>query len=594
MNEMTLAAGPEALEADLLGAVSFDAGWTLLERFSTLVRESGSADEHAAAEYIAAELSRMGVPFEMHEPDLYLSLPRESSVEWRGGTIRAKPPSFAVPTPDGGLEAELVYVPAAAATGQRDLFAKRLGDDLPDIAGKIVLSEGYAMPGMVSAFEEAGAAGQIFINPGKNIHWGICTPIWGTPTTRSLSSKPSTPVAAVNNPDGERLKAGVGERVRLEVRTEEGWLPCKLPVAHIAGASDEFMLVHGHYDSWDVGIGDNAVGDATLLELARIFHEQAGGLKRSLRIAWWPAHSTGRYGGSTWYADTHALELRKRCVGAINIDSPGCWHATEYDDVMWMAEAGPLCARAIADTTGKTAKRLRPLRAGDYSFNQIGLTSFYMLLSNIPADEREALGFYPTGGCGGNIAWHTEDDVMDVAERANLERDLSVYVASIVRVLNARVLPYDFRETVAELVGFVDGYVEAAEGRLDLSAVRSELDGLADALGTLYSVIARGDLDGAEADAVNELFLELSRILVPVGYAEGGRFEHDPALPRTPIPRLARVGELAGLAEAGSELLPFLLNELRRDANHVANAFFEAARAVRRVEAPLTASASAG
>ncbi|WP_420464387.1 M28 family peptidase [Candidatus Palauibacter sp.] len=595
---MTLAARPAALEPDLLDLVSFDAGWTMLERFSTLVRESGSEDEHVAAEYIAAELARMGVPFEMHEPDLYLSLPRESSVEWSRGSMRAKPPSFAVPTPDGGLEAELVYVPAAAATGQRDLFARRLGDDLPDVAGKIVLSEGYAMPGMVSAFEEAGAVGQVFINPGENIHWGICTSIWGTPTTRNLPSKPSTPVAAVNNPDGERLKAAVGERVRLEVRTEEGWYPCKLPVAHIPGASDEFMLVHGHYDSWDVGIGDNAVGDATLLELARIFHARAGSLKRSLRIAWWPAHSTGRYGGSTWYADAHALELRKRCVGAIDIDSPGCWHATEYDDVMWMAEAGPLCARAIADVTGKTAKRLRPLRAGDYSFNQIGLTSFYMLLSNIPANEREALGFYPTGGCGGNIAWHTEDDVMDVAERANLERDLGVYVASIARVLDARVLPYDFRETVAELGGFIDGYVEAAGGHLDLNEVRDELDGLAEALGDLYGTIASLELEGSEADgdveALNGLFLELSRILVPIGYAEGGPFDHDPALPRTPIPRLARVGELSGLAEAGSELLPFLQNELRREANHVANGFFEAARAVRRVQTRLATFGAAG
>ncbi|WP_423930573.1 M28 family peptidase [Candidatus Palauibacter sp.] len=595
---MTLAARPAALEPDLLDSVSFDAGWAMLERFSTLVRESGSEDEHVAADYIAAELARMGVPFEMHEPDLYLSLPRESSVEWSGGSMRAKPPSFAVPTPDGGLEAELVYVPAAAATGQRDLFARRLGDDLPDVAGKIVLSEGYAMPGMVSAFEEAGAVGQVFINPGKNIHWGICTSIWGTPTTRNLPSKPSTPVAAVNNPDGERLKAAVGERVRLEVRTEEGWYPCKLPVAHIPGASDEFMLVHGHYDSWDVGIGDNAVGDATLLELARIFHARAGELKRSLRIAWWPAHSTGRYGGSTWYADAHALELRKRCVGAIDIDSPGCWHATEYDDVMWMAEAGPLCARAIADVTGKTAKRLRPLRAGDYSFNQIGLTSFYMLLSNIPAGEREALGFYPTGGCGGNIAWHTEDDVMDVAERANLERDLGVYVASIARVLDARVLPYDFRETVAELGGFVDGYVEAAGGHLDLGEAGDELDGLAEALGGLYATIASLELEGSEADgdmeALNGLFMELSRILVPIGYAEGGPFDHDPALPRTPIPRLARVGELAGLAEAGSELLPFLQNELRREANHVANGFYEAARAVRRVQTRLATSGAAG
>ena len=587
---MTFAASPSELESALLPSVGFDDGWALLERFSSLVRESGSEDEHVAGAYIASELARMGIEHVVYEPELYLSLPRESRVDVGGDRIEAKPPSFAVPTGPQGLHARLVYVPSAKATGQRDLFATGPGSDLPDLEGAIVLTDGYAMPAVVSRFEAAGAVGQIYINPGENIHWGICTSIWGAPTTRDLSRKPRTPVIAVNQPDGRRLRElAAGEdaaTVRIHVALEEGWYPCKLPVVRIRGKSDDFMLVHGHYDSWDVGIGDNAVGDATLLELARIF-SGARELERSLWIAWWPGHSTGRYAGSTWFADTFALDLRKRCVGAINIDSPGCWHATEYDDVMWMAEAGPLCEAAIRDATGKEARRLRPLRAGDYSFNQIGLTSFYMLLSNIAAEERAELGFYPTGGCGGNIAWHTEDDLMDVAERENLERDLAVYVTSIARVLDARILPYDFRATVEELSEALMTYDQAAEGLIDLQPASDELERLASALAYLYDWLDADEPTDAEADEINGLFVELSRILVPIGYAETGRFEHDPALPRAPIPRLARIPELAATRDGDSDLLPFLQTEVKRAVNHVANAFYEATRAVERSTATL-------
>ena len=91
-----------------------------------------------------------------------------------------------------------------------------------------------------------------------------------------------------------------------------------------------------------------------------------------MRIAWWPGHSTGRYAGSTWYADTFADEIDERCVAQLNIDSPGCADATAYEEVMWMAEADALCRSSIRDALGLPSERVRPLRAGDYSFNQIG------------------------------------------------------------------------------------------------------------------------------------------------------------------------------------------------------------------------------
>ena len=565
-----------SLVKELLADVSFDLGWSLIERFAVLVRESGSPDERAAAHFIASRLDLLDIPYELHEPNLYLSVPRGASVEIGGVTMEAKPPSFSTSTGPEGLTGQPVHVPATTIRGGSDLFKAAVEGELPDLRGKVVVTEGYPMPVPVARFEEAGAVGQVYINAGSGIHWGICTPIWGAPTEAQLGQRPSTPVAAINRTDGDRLLQAMAEGddpITLHTELDEGWSSCPLPVAHIDGQEDQFVLVHGHYDSWDIGIGDNAVGDATLLELARILHGKREELQRSVRVAWWPAHSTGRYGGSTWYADNFGLDLTSRCVAAVNIDSPGCWGATNYDEVPWMAETEDVCRASIRSVTGMDPGHQRPLRAGDYSFNQLGISSFFMLLSNIPEAERERLGFYPVGGCGGNIAWHTERDRIGVADRANLERDLRVYLTAIGEFLTAEILPLDYRKTAAELDEALQGYEAKAAKRFDLGPIRRRLNTIVARLDEVYAKIESGEVPPAKA---NDLLIRLGRHLVPLGYSEGPRFEHDPATPRMPMPRLARLHELEAMEEHAPERVPFVLTELRRNANEVAAHLAEA------------------
>ena len=561
---------------NLLADTSFDLGWSLIERFAVLVRESGSLDERAAAHFITSRLEVLGIPCESHEPELYLSVPRSASVDLDGTELMARPPSFSASTGPEGLAAQPVHVPADPIGGMAELFNATHGEDIPDVSGKIVVTEGYPMPAAVQQLEAAGAVGQIYINPGVRIHWGICTPVWGTPGEAQLGEKPSTPVVAINRPDGDRVLAAIEaglESLAISTELDEGWFSCPLPVARIDGQEEDFVLVHGHYDSWDIGIGDNAVGDATLLELARILHKNREELRRSVRIAWWPGHSTGRYAGSTWYADNFALELHRHCVAAVNIDSPGCKGATDYDEVAWMAEAAEVARSSIVSVADVEPARQRPLRAGDYSFNHLGISSLYMLLSNIPQEERDRRGFYPVGGCGGNIAWHTEKDRIEIADRANLERDLKVYLTAIGRFVSDEIIPLDFRETVAELNEALEAYEAKAVKKFDLSAVRSGLNAVAERLETLYGRIEDGEIEPA---AANDLLLRLGRILVPLGYTERARFEQDPATPRTPIPRLAGIHELEALIENESPRLPFVRTDLRRGANEVAQRLTEA------------------
>lgn len=584
----------ERLEAEARRAISMDEPRALLERFATLVRESGTADEEAAARYIAGRLAALGVPATVHEPALYLSLPRRSEVTVRGAAgerpVVSRPPAFSPSTGEAGVTGEVVYVPAAYAGGTADLFdtpdAARAGDASDPVAGRIVLTEGFSMPGTVQAFARRGAAGQIFIHPGRDIHEGICTPIWGAPTRESLERKPRTPVACISRPDGERLieEARRGP-VTATLRTwlDEGWRRCLLPVAEIRGAEDpdEFLLVHGHYDSWYVGIGDNATGDAALLELARVLWGLRRRLRRSVRIAWWPGHSTGRYAGSTWYADAFALEIDEGCIAQLDIDSPGCAGATRYDEVMWMAEAEVLCTAAIADAVGAQARGMRPLRAGDYSFNQIGPTGLYMLLSNIPAEERRARGFYAVGGCGGNIAWHTPHDTMEVADLDILRRDLAVYLTTIVRIVNAPLHPFDYTATVDEIAAAVGGYQEAAGAAFDFAPLLADLARLRGALARWRAeadaLVASHPEDAGLRRSLNATLRRVARVLVPIDYARGERFDHDPAVKLPAVPRLEAA---AALASAPPDLRPFIVVGLQRECNKIQAAVRELVRAL--------------
>jgi peptidase M28-like protein len=572
-----------SLEQHARDAIRLDEPRGLLDRFATLVRESGTPAEDAAGRYLVERLQAIGVPVTLHEPSLYISIPERAELTIADGSgsrsLRARPPAMARVTAEP-VEGEVCYVPSRYATGTQSLFdtpdaARGSTRDADPVAGRIVLTEGFSMPGTVQAFERRGAIAQIYIHPGERIHEGICTPIWGAPTLESLASKPATPVVCINKADGQSLIAAIEHRpVRASLRAwlREGWMRCLLPVAEIRGQEDpdEFLLVHGHYDSWYEGIGDNATGDAALLELARVLWSLRDRLKRSVRIAWWPGHSTGRYAGSTWYADTFADELDQRCIAQLDIDSPGCADATAYEEVMWMAEADPLCRSSIQDALGLPSQRVRPLRAGDYSFNQIGPTGLYMLLSNIPIEERQQRGYYAVGGCGGNTAWHTPDDLMPVADLEILRRDLAVYLTTIVRIVNAPLHPFDYAAAIDEIHAAVAHYQEAAHGEVDFTSILDMLAQLGPELRAWHAQagaqIAAAAGDAALRRRLNATHRRIARLLVPLNYARGERFDHDPALKFGAVPRLEAATTLASMP---AELKSFAKVGLVREANKV-------------------------
>lgn len=569
----------EATEKTVIGDISIDAPWGLIEKFSTLTRLSGGDDEAEAVKYITDKLSAWGVPHTVHHPTCLISWPGPSTLRTLGPNGRSftvKTSSFSPATDGKEVEAELAYVPGAQAANIGDLLGASRQIEAQDLSGKVAITEGLGIAARGMDFAGSGAIAAIFINPGERIHEGITTTSWGSPDLASLGRVPEIPILAINKPEGEELKRLLQSgpvKVAFSNKVDTRWRQIPVTVAEIKGSvvPDEFILLHGHIDSWHVGISDNATGDSTLLEIARVFWKHRDKLARTIRIGWWSGHSHGRYAGSTWYAQQFAQDLAANCVAHVNCDSPGCRFATEFRDVAWTAESASLAKLAIKDVSGQDSSGNRPLRAGDCSFGNLGISSYFMGLSEMPKEVARAKGYHSVGGSGGNIEWHTEADTIELADRDVLLKDIKIYGTALLRGLNAPIVPLDYRAAVDEMIGHIEGYQQAAGDKFDFAPSLTAAEDLRSAIDELYSQsekLAGKPASDPAVRRVNALQRVLARTLVTLSYSQDGRFRQDPARGIQPVPELAPAQQLADV-ETGSDRYHVLRTDLARAQNHV-------------------------
>jgi hypothetical protein len=443
------------------------------------------------------------------------------------------------------------YVGSASSdlVDEGDVEGREPFADVGDLSGTVALVDGGSFSiGATRVLEEKGAAGVVAVHEHRREpHDGIATPVWGgAPPLDEADRIPEIPIVNVTALDGEVLgewaRSDEGLEVELETDVNTGWMECPIVVAEVEGEADpdedDFVLLHGHYDSWYVGITDNATGDAGMLEIARVLSEHGDDLDRNVRVAWWPGHSTGRYAGSTWWADENALEVAEHCVAQVNMDSPGAKDSAEFTDMScWTPEAHGLVAGAIEDVADVPYAEQFPPRAGDYTFDNVGVTGFFMLGSNIPTEVRDERGYHPVGGCGGNSnAWHVSTDTLEKAGEDELLRDVRIYAVALLRVANADVLPFDHARNAERIREVVEGYDEAAGERFDLSPTLEALRALRDDVESFQEAARAGEV---APDVANDAITALSRVLTRLYLVEDGRFEQDPATSRVPVPRFA-------------------------------------------------------
>jgi hypothetical protein len=545
-----------------------------VEAFAGLDRLAGTADEREAAEYVVETLASYGVEAELLEHEAYVSRPEEASLTATAPTAwtaeDAITVAFGASTPPGGVHGDLVHVEDLASLAGA-------GGVAPDLGGRVVFTRGLPTPDEVRRVAAAGADAVVFesVSP-EHVHEMIVSPVWGTPALAEADELPDLPVVEVSQADGawlrERLSAGpVAVAVEASVTTELATIPC--PVGRVEGtASDRYMVVGNHVDSWYEGVTDNGTAMAATLELARLFAD--ADLARGVLFGFWSGHSHGRYAGSAWYADEHWLDLRENAVAYLHLDLCGLrgaeamWHQqmAELDDEHVDAiEAGTL---PIAASESSFLGADRPGRNSDQSFWGVGAAS---MLSGARLDPDTEAG----GPVGGGWWWHTPADTLDKVDDDVLAEETRLYARLVARVCGSPALPHDHRAAVSELRSVLADVAEERDRSFD--AVRERLDALEDALVDAARVVSSVEDPTSELGrAVEDLQVDLGNDLVPARYTACRDVDQEPALPHDRLPGF-RVDEPGTALERR-----FAERTLTREENRLAARLDRATRRVER------------
>lgn len=556
---MNMGSDTSRLEQSLAGQVSREKLMEYTGNIARWVRISSLPAEVESLEYVSGVLESFGYRVEMLRYDGFISYPVKAEVKVLGEqpeTLRCLGHCFSDSTPGQGLTAPISF-------------------DEQDCGGKIVLIDGLPNYGKVMAAKARGAVAVLFVQD-DYLHNMPVNPIWGNPTQDTVHLLPRIPVASITRPDGERLRercAGGETVANLYSSVEMGWkrdlpiLVADLPCAR----SGKFVLLSCHIDSWDHGAMDNGSANATAIECARLLAQNRDSLRRGLRLCFWSGHSQGKFCGSSWYADTHYEELERNCVAHVNIDSTGGKGAVVVEEPPVMPHTRKLAAQVIHEQTGAEFIGKRIGHFADQSFFGVGLSSVFGTFSEqSPETAGDSLSFKhgaTVRASGLGWWWHTEHDTVDKIDPDLLCRDTRIYLCVLWRLLTEPVLPFEFKDAVADMDAEVESLQNLLGPRFDFSPLRARLTQVRDAI-DLFEGGLPGLASPDDLRAANETIQRLARSFVRAQFTGGDVYSYDLGTPMKNIPSLADAYKLAQ-AEEGSDDCFMLAVSLRRGMNRV-------------------------
>ena len=304
-------------------------------------RLSGSTNAELAVQYTKRELEKLGLDKVWLQPVMVPKWVRGQKemgyFETKGKLSKVNICALggSVATPDGGLKTQIVEVGT-----YKDL--EKLGEE--KIKGKIVFINRSWEQELVNTFQAyGGCASERYRGAAEAAKYGAV----GT-VVRSLSSRqddyPHTgsmgygdlpvdqriPSAAISTNDAVKLSEALKEDKNLEFYFE---MSCQQfddvlsynVIGEITGSEfpNEYIIVGGHLDSWDLGDGahDDGAGVVQSMDVLRLLKESGIKPKRSIRVVLFMNEENGLRGGRK-YAEV-AKEKGEKHIFALESDAGG-------------------------------------------------------------------------------------------------------------------------------------------------------------------------------------------------------------------------------------------------------------------------------
>lgn len=410
-----------------------DPAWQIVADLTTEVgqRMPGSDREAVARDWAVVRLKALGFQNVRIEPFTITGFVRGAET----ARLTAPYPQIlhitalgnSVPTPKGGLTAELVYFPSLAA-----LKAAPEGS----LAGKVAYIDnqmranqdgsGYGPygnarrqgPAVASA---KGALATVIRSAGtdhnRDPHTG---------GTNFPAGSRAIPAGAVSAPDADLIAriAATGKPITIQLVLEghpQANMPSGNVVAELPGRDPTLppILVACHLDSWDLGTGaiDDGAGCA-IVTAAALRANQGGKNLRTIRVLWAGSEELGGFGGDA-YAKAHAAEPHAL--------------AMESDfgaDRVWRVDFN--LAAANAPLRDKVAAALAPLGIVTGAAKANGGTD----VEPVIAAQKLAVIDLQQDGTRYFDLHHTPDDTLDKIDPAQLEQNVATWTAVLKVVAN--------------------------------------------------------------------------------------------------------------------------------------------------------------